>query len=150
LHFYNVVQYAWEEQNRLNSPKEEFAKVRAHSMLNLDETCVLASEGTKKIVEASKRSKHEKNREDSRESITIVRTGSAGGNSGPWIFLGKGVKMDCPTVKYLPKRGAPTGSVVIMTPNAYMMDEAWRVQALNLCKCIGRCQLYGTTLLTGG
>ena len=124
LRFYNVVQLAWEDKNRLNFPKEEFSKVWDHFMLNLDETCVLASEGTANIVRASKTSKQENIIEDSRESITTMRTGSAGGSSGPCIFLGKGVNMDCPILNYSPKSGAPPGSVVIMTTNDYMTDEA--------------------------
>ena len=105
-------------------------------MLNLDETCVLEGKGTTKIFGSSKRLKHKNNREDYQESITIARTGSAGGSSWPCIFLGKGFKMDRPTLKYLPKRGAPPGSVVIMTANAYTTEEAWRVQAPYLCKGI--------------
>ena len=78
MRFYNVVQLAWEDKNRLNFPKEEFAKVWDHFMLNLDETCVLEGKGTTKIFGSSKRLKHKNNREDYQESITIARTGSAG------------------------------------------------------------------------
>ena len=105
-------------------------------MLNLDETCVLASGETTNIVGASKRSKHENHRDESQESITTARTGSDGSSSGPWMFLGKVVKMVCPTLKYIHKKGAPPGSVVIMTPNAYTTGELWRAQALYLCKVI--------------
>jgi hypothetical protein len=42
--------------------------------------------------------KHKKNTQDNRDSITIVRIGSAGGTSGPWIFLIKQKELEkgCP------------------------------------------------------
>jgi hypothetical protein len=42
--------------------------------------------------------KHEKNTQDNRDSITIVRIGSAGGTSGPRIFLIKREELEkgCP------------------------------------------------------
>ena len=40
------------------------------------------------------------------------------------------------TLRYLPKRGEPLGSVLTMTTNAYMKDEVWRAQDLYLYKGI--------------
>jgi hypothetical protein len=68
-----------------------------------------------------------KNTDDSRESITAVRTGNAAGNEGPYIFLAKGKKMECKSLgpNALREKGAPAGSRVIMAPSAYMNDKTW-------------------------
>ncbi len=72
--------------------------------------------------------KHEKNTQDNRDSITIVRTGSAGGTSGPWIFLIKRKKLEkgCPLRNVEKKfHGVPPGSKVVCTDNAYMTNKTW-------------------------
>ena len=62
---------------------------------------------------------------DSRQSITVVRDGSAAEVEGPHIFLAKGVEL---LVESLHKntfprvRKALIGSYVKMTPNAYMTN----------------------------
>ncbi len=73
--------------------------------------------------------KHEKNTtQDNHDSITIVRIGSAGGTSGPWIFLIKRKELEkgCPFCN-LEKNfhGVPPGSKVVCTDNAYMTDKTW-------------------------
>jgi hypothetical protein len=77
----------------------------------------MGSEGTLKIIGDRKRRKHNKNVEDNRDSITLVRVGNAGGHSGPLIFLAKGKTMDVPALKDLSKHGAPPHSTIIMTPS---------------------------------
>ncbi len=44
--------------------------------------------------------------------------------------------MDIPALKNLEKRGAPIGSTIVMTPSAYMTDEAWAKLAEPLAKGI--------------
>ena len=66
--------------------------------------------------------KQEKNTDDCRDSIPIVRIGNAAGSSGPWIFLASGKRM---AVKPLQNLEANFGSKVIMSPSAYMTDETW-------------------------
>jgi hypothetical protein len=82
--------------------------------------------------------KHEKIMDDNRDSITIVRVGNAAGGAGPQIYLASGKKMECKALRDLPKRGAPAHSKVIMTPSAYMTDDAWSEIAPLLAKGI-RC-----------
>ena len=66
------------------------------------------------------------NKDDNRGSITIVRSGVAAGYEGPRFFLTKGEKVEHATLKDMPKKhGAPPGSEVVPTPNAYMTDDAW-------------------------
>lgn len=74
-------------------PDGEYVKNRAHFVFNLDETCILAREGALKVIGAADRKKHEKNMDDNRASITIVRVGTAAGNSGPQTFLATGKVM---------------------------------------------------------
>ena len=113
-----LIESLLEEQKRVNLPAHEFEKVKAHFSGNADETCIMSNEGTIKVVGSAEKKKHEKNMDDSRDSITILRSGLASGTSGPWIFLAKGKTLDFGALKNLPKKGAPAYSKVIMTPNA--------------------------------
>jgi hypothetical protein len=74
--------------------------------------------------------------DDNRDSITIVRVGNAAGGAGPQIYLAKGKTLEVNTLKNLEKHGAPKYSKIIMTPNAYMTDEAWTEAAQSLAKGI--------------
>ena len=89
----------------------------------MDESCLLGSDGTVKVIGASCKSKTEKIMSDCRASITVLRTGAAGGSSGPWIFLAAGKEMTCRALQNLGKRdGVPPNSKIFMTPSAYMTD----------------------------
>mgnify|MGYP001031646604 CR=1 FL=1 len=136
LRWHGVIQSMWEEQRRLNIPAVLYLPIQAHFICNVDETSVMACEGTLKVIGDAERKKHQKNSADSRDSITIVRVGNAAGSNGPLIFLAKGKSMDVPALKNLEKLGAPKCSTIVMTPNAYMTDEAWATVAVSLCKGI--------------
>lgn len=124
--WHSLIDDVWERQALQNKPTDKFNLVSSNFMINLDETGVLASEGTVKIVGSGDRKKHEKNMDDACDSITIIRIGSAAGVSGPWIFLCRGKKLDRRSLKNLPENySAPAGSVVVMTPNAYLNDKTW-------------------------
>jgi hypothetical protein len=119
----------WEEHWQVNQPSYEFATLQPHFQLNLDEMSVLGCNGNLHIVGSAEVKKHEKTTQDNRDSVTIVRIGSASDETGPWIFLLKGkkeLKKNHP-VRNLERNfpGVPAGSKVVMTPNAYMTDEAW-------------------------
>jgi hypothetical protein len=83
--------------------------------------------------------KHKKNTQDNRDSITNVRIGSAGGTSGPWIFLTKRKELEkgCPLCN-LEKNfhGVPPGSKVVCTDNAYMTNKTWVELAIFIAKGI--------------
>jgi hypothetical protein len=126
LRWHTLIQETWAEHARLNQPASEFDKLKAHFMLNLDETGIQLNDSIVQIIGSSDRKKHEKNKDDCRESITIIRMGSAAGQTGPWIFLLKGKRNDKSSLKNLEEQyGAPPGSIVIMTPSAYLNDETW-------------------------
>lgn len=140
LRWHCTVDQALHEQRRLNQPADEFAKVADHFVGNLDETCYMGSHnGPIKVIASLARKKTEKITEDDRESITSVRMGTAAGASGPFIFLAKG-KSDDNIPKSLRgdlsknRKGVPLHSRVIMTPNAYMTDEAWINLVEDFCK----------------
>jgi hypothetical protein len=79
--------------------------------------------------------KTEKNTNDFRDSITVIRTGNAAGDQGPQIYLLKGKRMEVSTFKDLHRNhSAPQFSKIVMTPNAYLTDEAWLELVPNLCK----------------
>jgi hypothetical protein len=55
-----LIESTWEEQALVNQPVEEFNGVRAHFMLNLDETCMLASNSNLRIIADDSRKNKEK------------------------------------------------------------------------------------------
>ena len=60
----------------------------------------------------------------SRVSITVVRTGSIAGDTGPNIILIKGEnKRPQFTNKLLEKHGLAPGSTIFMTPNTYTAEN---------------------------
>ena len=93
--------------------------------------------------------KHETNTQDNCDSITIVRIGSAGGTSGPWIFLikQKALEMGC-SLRNLGKKihGVPPGSEVVCTDNTYMTNKTWVELAPFIAKAYARCPTLKTTL----
>ena len=93
--------------------------------------------------------KHETNTQDNCDSITIVRIGSAGGTSGPWIFLikQKALEMGC-SLRNLEKNfhGVPPGSEVVCTDNTYMTNKTWVELAPFIAKAYARCPTLKTTL----
>ena len=50
IRWYMVVQFTWDKLERLNLTAEEYQSVKAHFMLNLDETGSMGSEGTAKLI----------------------------------------------------------------------------------------------------
>ena len=78
------------------------------------------------FLATKKKKKHEKVLSDSRESITILRTAACGGATGPTTFLMNGAKIKTGyTDQFLRKHGAAPGSSVVMTPSAFMTEDAW-------------------------
>eukprot|EP00956_Cyclotella_meneghiniana_P008732 scaffold11931_cov56-Cyclotella_meneghiniana.AAC.4 len=146
LRMYSVQEEAWAIQNELNgwdtakmTPDELMSHqaVRDAHTMNLDESSLLASEGIIRVIGARSKSKHEKNLADSRDSITVVRCGSAAGVDGPRIYLAKGKDIELQAFKnFTANFDAPAGSCIEMTPSAYMTDEAWTNIGPSLCKGI--------------
>ena len=99
----------------------------AHFIIGLDEMCVMSdAHGALTVIGSFDKKKYEKLLQDSRVSITIIRTGTAAGTTGPTIFLLKGTKVKAAYIDYfLMKYGLTPGSTIIMTENAYMTDAAW-------------------------
>ena len=127
-----------ERKNKMSASfsKVKFMEIRKHFWFNLDETGLLFSEGNLQVIGSKERKKHEKDNQNSRDSITCIRIGSAGGTNGPAIFLSKGKKVDSRPCRNLEKHGAPPGSKVFPTSNAYLNDETWVEIVPHLCKAI--------------
>ncbi len=89
LCWHNTIQNVWEDHRLFNQPADKFLELQHYFQLNLDETCIMGSLGRVKIVGSAEGKKHKRITDDNREAITIVCVGSAGGHSGPWIFLVK-------------------------------------------------------------
>lgn len=134
LCWHSLIDFMNEKVTELNQPAEEFAKVHAHFIGNIDETGVMANSGSVHVIGCSLRKKIEKNMDDCRDSITIVRSGTASGEQDPLIFLAAGEMMDKTILKDLEALGCPKGSTIIMTPSAYMTDETWFKVVPHLCK----------------
>ncbi|KAL7528028.1 LOW QUALITY PROTEIN: hypothetical protein ACHAXR_004391, partial [Thalassiosira sp. AJA248-18] len=98
-----------------------------HFIIGLDETNLQAdADGDRKIIGEFGKKKHEKKVSDCRASATMCRTGTAGGNNGPTVFVMKGKKRrDGYDEKFLMDEGCAVGSSFEMTENAFMTEEAW-------------------------
>lgn len=97
-----------------------------HFILGGDETCLLASDGTVRIIGDAEKRKHEKNGGNGRASITMYRTGSAAGATGPTSFLPPGIKRKTGfNDDFLTRNGCAPGSTIVMTKTGYMTEEAW-------------------------
>ena len=68
----------------------EHYKLVDHFTLNLDESCMLASDGELHIIGSKSKKKHEKNLADSRESINTVLVGSVANVDSPCFYLAMG------------------------------------------------------------
>jgi hypothetical protein len=115
------------EINASDGTGVDFKEVESAFKANGDEEGLLAcaNDGIK-VYGCGSRDKHEKNTQNSRDSISLFRCGSAAGWSGPAIFLLKGKKAPVGLDQaYLTKYGGAPGSDVHMTQNAYMSKEAW-------------------------
>ena len=65
--------------------KDNYDLRDAHTT-NLDESCMMASDGIIKVLGSADNNKHEKNIAGSWFSFTTVRVGSAAGVDGPWVL----------------------------------------------------------------
>ncbi len=112
----------------------EHYKLVDHFTMNLDESCMQVNESNLKIIGSKYKRKHEKNTSDCRDSIAIVQVGSAANVDGHRFYLAKGKEIEFNSFKnFADSYNAPKGSRVIMTPNAYMTDEAWQELVPYLC-----------------
>ena len=69
-----------------------FGELIDHFVVGGDETCIMASKNVVKVVGSAGKKKHEITSDDSRDSITMFRTGVSSGTTGPTVFLVKGKK----------------------------------------------------------
>lgn len=123
---------------RCNRTGKTFGKVAHHFIVGGDETCFQASDaGDAMVVAAHDNKKPEKKTQDSRDSITLYRTGTPGGSTGPTAFLMKGKRArEGFTDAFLKRNGAAEGSTICMTPSAYMTEEAWEAITPSIVKGI--------------
>ena len=99
-----------------------------HFLWNGDETCfMVGADGRVRVLYGSARRKnHELVLTDSRFSITCYRCGSAAGVQGPFVFVMKCANVPALwTPEFLVSLGAPLGSMVLPSLNAFMTDEVW-------------------------
>lgn len=112
-----------------------FGELIRHFIIGGDETCMHASSSHLHVIGSTDRKKHEKILHDSRCSITMYRTGSVAGDTGPTVFLLEGERIRSNfTDKMLKKHGAKEGSTIVMTPTAFMTEEAWKRMTPSLVK----------------
>ena len=104
-----------------------FGEVVPHYVVGLDEMCIMGdAHGSCEIIGSMDKNKHEKLLQDGQVSVTVIRTGTVGGSTGPTVFLLEGEKKRKHFTKEFPvKHGCAPGPTIITTENAYMTDEAW-------------------------
>jgi hypothetical protein len=105
----------------------------------------LASAGECHIIGDKMKKKREINMGSSRVSITILRTGSAAGETGPTTFLPVGTRRKPGfTDEFLVRNGGQEGSPVAITDNGYMtrkvMLETAEVRAGGIRKMAVICE----------
>ena len=81
-----------QQQDEVDQPAEKFKLLRAHFQLNLNEECVMGSEGTVKVIASVFGKKVQKNMDDYKGSVSVIRVGSAAGVEGPGNFFVRGKK----------------------------------------------------------
>ena len=83
-----------------------------------DETCFMECElGSVTVIGSARQKKHDKKTCDSRSSITLYRTGSVSGDTGPTMFLLQGIQRIAGfTDKFLVINGAAVCLTIVMTP----------------------------------
>jgi len=113
-----------------------FGEVMHHFITGGDKTSFMASEdGSIRVIGSVGNRKTEKQMSDSRQSITMYRTGSVAGDTGPTVFLLKGQRKKAGyTDAFLLKHGASIGSTIVMTENAFMTIAAWEELTPSICK----------------
>ena len=83
---------SWAKQDKLNgcdnpsgTSEEQAAlkELKNYFTLNLNDSCVMASEGIMHVIGNAEKTKHEKNIQDDCDIITTVWVGSAGNVDGP-------------------------------------------------------------------
>jgi hypothetical protein len=122
----------------VNSEGKTWRDLEAFFTLGLDEENKMANQGSEYTVGDGTKAKHENHNDEARMSITMVHTGSAAGDTGPAMYLMKGEKLppefenQFGSQKWLKGKGAPSGSFVVMTPNAFMTNDAWNGSAKQL------------------
>lgn len=109
-----------------------FGEVMPHFLIGLDEMCLMSdSHGDLRVVDSADKKRQEKLLQDSRCSITVVRTGTMAGTTGPTYFLLKGTKCKKNfNDDYLVRYRMHPGSAIIMTKNAYMTDKHGYISSL--------------------
>ena len=97
-----------------------------HFLIGLDEMCLMSdSHGNLQVVASADKKKQEKLLQDSRCSITVVRTGTMAGTTGPMYFLLKGTKCKKNfNDDYLVRYGMHPGSA-IMDQKCLHDRQAW-------------------------
>ncbi len=120
---------------------KSFGELMPHFIIGLDEMCLMSDcHSDLHVFAVSDKKKQEKLLQDSRCSISVIRTGTVAGTTGPTMFLLKGAKCRKHfNEDYLLRYGMAPGSKVIMTENAYMTDEAWLEASKSIVD--GYCQL---------
>jgi hypothetical protein len=104
-----------------------FGEVMPNFIIGLDEMCLMSdAHGNLRVFASADKKKQEKLLQDSCCSITVVRTGTVSGITGPTYFLLAGtVRKNAFSEKYLIRHSMKPGSTILMTESAYMTDAAW-------------------------
>lgn len=128
----------WKKLIELNSgpdgiDRDTFLHIIDYFIVFWDETSVQARDGALHILGDADIKKHEKNLDDSRDSITALRTGTVKGN-GPTAFLVKGERVKVGfTGAFFDNIGMAKGTACFPTPSAFMTIESWRACVDKLC-----------------
>ena len=117
---------------------KSYTDLEEHFVWNLDEEIIIASLDGIKIYGAAAKHRHLRNRHDSRESIGIIRSGSAAGALGPNVYI-----LDCRYRKkghsdkwLVEEAGNPPGSFIYPNNIGYLDTESWEEAAPRIARAM--------------
>lgn len=120
--------FLWEKDTGVcRKNGKSFGDLIRHFIVGSDENCMMASYvGSCQVVGYAKRKKNEKKKAECCALVTLYRVGNAAGDTGPTMFLLKGLrKIEGYMDDFLLSHSATPGSSIFMNENAYMTDETW-------------------------
>jgi len=120
------IDHRHEKLNTDDGTGVDFRSVADSFKANLDEESFAANCAGDIIIGDKLKKKHEKKTDDSRVSISVLRSGNAKGDSGPTAIVCAGKKKKAGyTDAFLRAHGAASGSTLVLNANGFMTDDTW-------------------------
>ena len=135
--WHTLVDEIWDTQTDVNFPEAELMLLRARFQLNLNEENVMIKYGSIKVVASTFGNKVQKNMDDCRVCVTIIRIESVAGDEAPieCTYAAK-ENSDIPVPVHgdAIDKGLPASSRAIVSPVASLRDDMWIEFVPHICE----------------